>query len=184
MIELFEQLPGWLQIVVLLFLGIGGRDLIAFLYGKYFSRNKDKAELDSIHLSNSQAYLERIESGTKLIDTLRTKLEEAGTAKMESDRELTATRIMLQVEARDNERLRVDQQKFWMQEGGCLERERILTEKVREQDRQHKASIAALTLDHQNQIDDIRIQLEEALRYKEKNAELAEENARLMAAAQ
>lgn len=86
-------------------------------------------------------------------------------------------------EARDSEvsYLRDQAKSFWIAEGGCLERERINSEKLAQMERDHAHEIANLKKDYQQQIDDIKEKFEEAMQFKTKNSELAEENTRLLA---
>lgn len=86
-------------------------------------------------------------------------------------------------DARDSEvnYLRLQAKTFWMAEGGCLERERMNSEKISNMARDHAVEIAEMKRDFENQIEDVKAQLREALQFKEKNAELADENTRILA---
>lgn len=155
--------------------------LLATVTGYLLYRRKYKAETKTAESGAEQSQintgLAQARSQTELLATIQNLVTESAT----KSQALATSDIMVQVEARDNERLRGELRKFWMAEGGCLERERMLTDQIREKDRQYKDALAELKLDHQNQIDDIKLQLREALGYKEKNVELAEENSRLLA---
>lgn len=156
--------------------GVGGT-----IAGYFLFRPKHKAEVTGMEIDND---VSEGEARRKLLaenEELSKELQEARSARDVAKNDARTNKNLLEAKRSEVEYLREQAKAYWMAEGGCLERERLNSEKLANMERDHAAEIAEVKRDFEQQIEDIKSQLREALQFKEKNAELAEENTRILA---
>ena len=149
---------------------------------------KDKAQTETIEINNDMTeglarknLLKDIDDLTKQLNASNKETKVASQERDAAQQDSRVSRNLLEAKTSEIGYLREQAKSFWMAEGGCLERERINSERIEAMQREHSHEMAELKRDHQQQIDDIKDQLRDAMIFKEKNTELAEENSRLLA---
>lgn len=168
--------PTTITVIIGGIFGAGGTVLGYFLF-----RRKHNAEADALQITNDMSDgLAR----KKLLGDITHLGDEIEQLKDERDKANEDARAAKNLyAARDSEvkYLREQAREFYLAEGGCLERERMNSERIAKMERDQVTEIAEIKRDYQQQIDDIKEKFEEAMQFKSKNSELAEENTRLLA---
>lgn len=168
-------------VIVTIVVAILGSGSLGTFAGYLLFRRKNNAEADALEITND---LSEGQARKKLLadmDGLAAKLTAVTAERDTAVADLRVKRNLLTAAENDVEYLREQTKKFWIAEGGCLERERMNSQAIADMQQKHAQEIADMKRAFEMEIEDIKAQLKEALIFKEKNQELAEENARILA---